>query len=95
MELPGLICVLKTEVEPRKFTISGYLKALKTKIPSVSMDDIGLTPEQVGFKGSPTYVSKSFRPEQKGRGEFIEGNSVTDKVNVLIEKLKERQILVN
>ena len=32
------------------------------------MEDIGLAPEEAGIKGSPTYVSKAFRPP-KTRGE--------------------------
>ena len=32
------------------------------------MEDIGLTPEETGIKGSPTFVSKAFRPEHN-RGE--------------------------
>jgi electron transfer flavoprotein beta subunit len=93
IDLPGLICVMKTEVEPRSFTIRGYIKALNTEIPSVNMEDLGLTVEQIGFKGSPTYVSKSFRPENRGRGELIEGDSIEEKVKYLVEKLKEKQIL--
>jgi electron transfer flavoprotein alpha/beta subunit len=93
MELPGVICVLKSEIEPRKFTIRSYINALKTEIPAVNMEELGLTVEQVGFKGSPTYVSKSFRPENRGRGELIEGGSVEEKINNLIEKLKEKQVL--
>lgn len=87
MQLPGLICVIKGDYAPRKFTISGCMKAQDTYIPHYSMEDIGLDPEEVGFKGSPTYVSKAFRPEPRENGEMIEG-SCEEIVKVLAESLK-------
>lgn len=68
IELPALVCVLKNYNEPTRPTINGIKKAQNAEIEVYSMEDIGLTPEQVGIKGSPTYVSKAFRPEHN-RGE--------------------------
>lgn len=87
MQLPGVICVIKGDYVPRKFTISGCMKAQDTYIPHYSMEDVGLAPEEVGFKGSPTYVSKAFRPEPRENGEMITG-STDEIVKVLAESLK-------
>lgn len=63
--LPALICVLKDYFEPTRAKINGIIKAKKSEITTYSLEDIGLPPEEVGLKGSPTYVSRAFRPEPK------------------------------
>lgn len=62
-EFPALICVLKGEKEPPRPTINGIILANKTPIKKLAIDDIKLSAEDAGLKGSPTYVSKAFRPE--------------------------------
>lgn len=68
VDLPALVCVLKGTYEPTRPKINGIIKAQQTNITIYSMEDIGLTPDDVGIKGSPTYVSKAFRPTNS-RGE--------------------------
>ena len=68
VELPALVCVLKGIDETTRPKINGFIKAKNAEILSYSMEDIGLTPEETGIKGSPTFVSKAFRPEHN-RGE--------------------------
>ena len=41
----------------KQMEFAKYLKA--------ELEDLGLNPEDVGIKGSPTYVSKAFRPAAK------------------------------
>ena len=62
-EFPVLICVLQGDEEPPRATINGVIKANQTYIEVFGIDDINLSPEKAGIKGSPTYVSKAFRPE--------------------------------
>lgn len=62
-EFPSLICIIKGDNDPIRPTINGVLKANKTVCERYSIDDIGLSPDNAGIKGSPTYVSKAFRPE--------------------------------
>lgn len=63
IELPALICVVKNSHEPSRATINGIKKAQNSKITIYSLDDIGLDADNTGLKGSPTYVSRAFRPE--------------------------------
>lgn len=93
MKLPGLICTLKCDYEPRKPFIRGVMKATRAEIPSYGIDDLKLTLEQVGFKGSPTYVSKSFTPEPRGAGEMLEASDPTEAAKVLFEKIKEHNFI--
>lgn len=88
MQLPGVMCMLKCDYEPRKPLIRGYMKAAKTVITEACLDDIGLDPSQVGIKGSPTFVSKAFRPESRESGEMIEAETAEEAVEILIEKLQ-------
>ncbi|HSA06589.1 MAG TPA: electron transfer flavoprotein subunit beta/FixA family protein [Candidatus Gastranaerophilales bacterium] len=93
MTLPGVVCMLKCDYEPRKPSIKGTMKANKTQIGEYGLEDIGLNPEEVGIKGSPTYVSKAFRPEQREPGELIQADNARDAVAKLVEKLKKDKIL--
>ena len=68
--------------EPTRAKINGIIKAQNSQIAIYSMDDIGLSPEEVGIKGSPTYVSRAFRPE-KTRGEC----QICSDCNTLLEKI--------
>jgi len=65
VQLPALICVLKDYFEPTRAKINGIINAQNSEITTYGFDDTGLTPEEVGLKGSPTYVSKAFRPAPK------------------------------
>lgn len=93
VKLPAVLCMLKCDYEPRRPLISGFIKAHEAKINSYSMEDINLTPEEVGMKGSPTYVSKAFRPEQKKGGEVVKPESAKQGAEILKEKLKEFEII--
>ncbi len=87
VELPALLCMLKCDFEPRRPLIDGFKRAHSSKIESFGMDDLGLSHEEVGIKGSPTYVSKAFRPEQKQGGEVIEPENSQTAAEILKEKL--------
>jgi hypothetical protein len=53
---------------------------------------VGLEPDLVGIKGSPTYVSKAFRPAPRETGEMITGT--TDEIGVLLaDSLKDLGVL--
>lgn len=92
MQLPGVLCMIKGDYAPRKFTIRGCMKAQDAQIPSYSMADIGLEPSQVGIKGSPTYVSKAFCPEPREAGDMLEG-SIDEIISQLTDKLKEQNLV--
>lgn len=89
VKLPAVLCMLKCDYEPRRAVINGYIKAHNTKINNYSMTDLGLEPDDVGMKGSPTYVSKAFRPEPKKGGEVIVPETPQDAAKIIIAKIKE------
>ena len=68
---PALMCMLLQTGEPSRAMAAGVIKAHKTQINVFTADDIGLTSEDAGLRGSPTYVSRAFRPEQRGKCIFL------------------------
>jgi len=85
-KLPALITVVKELNNPDYPTLKGLLSAYREKEVTVrSAADIGADPEKIGFKGSPTWVKKSFTPSQSRAGEIL----TPDKSRVLATKLME------
>lgn len=87
VKLPAVLCMLKCDYEPRRPLINGFKLAQNAEIPFYSHEDIGIEPEKVGLKGSPTCVSKAFRPEQKTSGEIFENISTDEAVEKILEVL--------
>ena len=82
VKLTALICVLQDSFEPTRALINGVIKAQNSEIKTYGFEDLGLSAEEVGLKGSPTYVSRAFRPEKKcTECKFLE--SVEDLAKVL------------
>ena len=65
VQLPAVICVLKSEFEPTRATINGIINAQQSELKVYGLEDIGLSQEEVGLKGSPTYVSRAFRAKKR------------------------------
>ncbi|MBS4536706.1 electron transfer flavoprotein subunit beta/FixA family protein [Clostridium sp. D2Q-14] len=92
-EMPVLLTAIGELNEPRYPSIKGIYEAFGEKEIKVwSLDDIIVDTNQIGLKGSPTQVKKSFTPATRSAGEILEGNN-SDKVRNLIVRLKERQII--
>lgn len=92
MKLPGVICMQKCEYEPRTPLIKGYIQAQDKLIHTYNAEAIGIDPSLVGMKGSPTYVSAAFKPENKKQGELYTPSSFEDAALKLFEKIKEYQL---
>ncbi len=92
--LPALICAVKQDFEPRRATIGGVIAASNKIIKICTMEDISLTPENVGIKGSPTYVSKAFR-NVSTHNAMKHNLSVDDSVELLQNKLSELGVETN
>ena len=55
-----------------------YVASQDKEIKILSSDDIGANSNEIGIKGSPTYVFKAFRPENKRACEFKSSLSKAD-----------------
>ena len=89
VKLPAVLCMLKGDYEPRRPFIQGFINAHNADFATYTHEDINLSPEDAGLKGSPTYVSKAFRPEQKQGGKIIISKNTEDTAKLISEKIKE------
>ena len=91
--LPALVTCIKDLAKPRYPSLLGIKKAYNdTEIKIWSADDVGADETQLGLKGSPTIVKKSFTPAQKGSGEILKGDAA-ELVASLVKKLKGKNII--
>lgn len=96
LPMPALITVVKEIADPRLPTLTGKLKAKKLKIKQWTANDIEADPENLGLKGSPTRVVKTFSPKVTREGKVIEvkdENSLNQAVDEIIELLKEKAVI--
>ena len=93
---PCLLTCIKELNTPRYMSVSGimecYAKPYTVWDFNALSDDPTITVEQVGLKGSPTQVYKSFSPPVKGAGTMLEG---ADKATCeqLVSILSEKHII--
>lgn len=94
-ELPLVCTVMKESNKPRHATIQSTIDALEHEIKQIGFNDIEiyLDERKIGLKGSPTRVQKSFVPERRAEGVFIEGTA-KEKAYSLVSQLVEVRLLV-
>ncbi|SHJ90579.1 electron transfer flavoprotein subunit beta/FixA family protein [Tepidibacter formicigenes] len=93
VKTPCLITTLKEINEPRYMRVRGIYDCFKNdKVEIWDFKDIEVDKSNIGLKGSPTKVKKSFTKGAKVAGKVFE---VTPKeaAKIIIEKLKEKYII--
>ncbi|HHW44949.1 MAG TPA: electron transfer flavoprotein subunit beta/FixA family protein [Desulfotomaculum sp.] len=63
VKLPALVTVVKGINQPGFPTLAGKLRAKEVPVPVWGPAELGVAPEEVGLKGSPTRVVKIFSPK--------------------------------
>ncbi len=89
VKFPVLVCVLQDDFEPHRALIDGIKFAQNVPITVLDMNSIGLSAEQTGLRGSPTYVSKAYRNMTNHNAQKYQ-LSAQDSAKLLDEKLKEK-----
>jgi electron transfer flavoprotein beta subunit len=93
VELPAVFTVTRELNTPRALSFSGIIKARKKEIDQWSLEELGVSAESVGLKGSPTIVSElSAQEESKRQVEILDG-SLEEKTDMLVQKLVEAGVL--
>ncbi|MDA8335278.1 MAG: electron transfer flavoprotein subunit beta/FixA family protein [Peptococcaceae bacterium] len=90
--LPALLTVVKELNEPR---LPGYRASLRAKTEPVTTwgaAGLNLDPANIGMKGSPTKVTRSFVPELGRQGQFLAG-SPEEQAAALIAALRSARIV--
>ncbi len=71
-KLPALICVLEGDFEPKRPLINDTIRAQNGQVIVRNADDLGLSEHEIGIKGSPTYVNRSFRMTTSHEARMVE-----------------------
>ena len=91
--MPALVTALSELNEPRYMTPGGIFDAYREKEVTVwGREDVDIEDENIGLKGSPTRVAKSFPKSVKAPGMKI-NTGVDESVQFIVDKLKEKYIL--
>jgi electron transfer flavoprotein beta subunit len=90
--LPAVMTVVKDINDPRLPSLLGIRKAAKVDIPTWTAADLKGDQNKLGLEGSPTYVARVSRPEQRRGGEILQGE-IPEVVSELVDKLLEAKVL--
>jgi len=90
--MPCLITALTELNDPRYMSPGGILDAYAKEITLLTRADLDVEDGNIGLKGSPTRVFKSFTKEVKGKGEVVNVDAA-ESAEWLIEKLKAKHII--
>lgn len=94
VKTPCLITTLKEMNEARYMRVSGIYDAFQEgKVEVWSVSDIEVDHENLGLKGSPTKVKKSFTKGAKTAGKLFEVEA-DQAAEIIVEKLKEKYIII-
>ena len=96
LPVPCLVTALAELAAPRYMSVGGCFDAYREKeVKVLGFEDLkdGFDPANIGLKGSPTNVFKSFTKQAKGAGEIYKEISAEEAVATIIAKLEERHII--
>ncbi|HAQ40645.1 MAG TPA: electron transfer flavoprotein subunit beta [Clostridiales bacterium] len=92
-KLPILITALAELNEPRYMTPGGIFDAFREKkVTAWSLKDITVDTDNIGLKGSPTKVKKSFTKGAKSAGKVF-NLEPQESAELIVEKMKEKFII--
>ncbi len=91
-KMPCLITALSELNTPRYMTPGGIFSAYEAHVNVLGRNDIIIDDADIGLKGSPTRVFKSFNKAVKGQGTVVELDP-QESAAWLVEKLQEKFIL--
>lgn len=92
VKTPCLITALTELNEPRYMTPGGIFDAFQKEVTVWNRADLDVADSNIGLKGSPTRVKKSFTKAVKGQGTVVELES-EEAANWLTDRLREKFIL--
>ena len=92
---PCLITTLSEERDPRYMTVGGIFDAYQKEMKVWGLKDIEdkLDLSNIGLKGSPTNVKKSFTKQAKGKGVKLEGLTPEEAADAILAKLQEKYFI--
>jgi electron transfer flavoprotein beta subunit len=92
VKLPCLLTALKDMNTPRYMSVAGVFGAFKQEVTVWGFGDIEVDPADIGLKGSPTRVKKSYTKGTKSAGKVYEVDP-KEGARIIVEALKEKFII--
>ncbi|MDX9898582.1 MAG: electron transfer flavoprotein subunit beta/FixA family protein [Spirochaetia bacterium] len=92
VKMPCLLTTLKDMNTPRYMSVAGIFDAYKKDIPIWGLADIEVDETNIGLKGSPTRVKKSFTKGAKSAGKIYEVDP-KEGAKIIVEALKEKFVI--
>lgn len=92
VELPAVFTMTQGVNTPRTLGFSGIIQARKKQITAWGLQDLGVSAQSVGARGSPTIVSDLTRVESKRACQILEG-SLEEKAEFLLGQLVRAGLL--
>lgn len=95
IKFPCLITAIAELAEPRYMTIGKVFEAYQKEIKVWGLEDIKdkLDMANIGLKGSPTKVRKSFPKQGKGKGVLLTDLTADEAAQAIVAKLQEKYII--
>lgn len=92
---PCMLTALSEAVEPRYMTVGGIYEAYQKEIKVWGLEDIKdqIDLANIGLKGSPTKVKKSFTKQPKGQGTILKDLTADQAADAILEKLVEKHLI--
>jgi electron transfer flavoprotein beta subunit len=92
--LPAVVGTTKGINEPRYTSFMGIRKAAKMTYPVWTLEDIGADASRVGAGGSGVRWPQVFGPPvREGEAEIIEGETIAEKAEILVDKLLADKVI--
>jgi electron transfer flavoprotein beta subunit len=92
VRLPAVLTVTRDLNTPRILSFSGIIKSRRKEIIQWGLDELGVSEEHVGLKGSPTIVSDMRTMESKREVEMI-GGTRKEMAERLVQKLADAGLI--
>lgn len=94
VKMPCLITALSEMNSPRYMNVAGVFDAYREKeVKIMSIADLNIDKDEIGLKGSPTKVKKSFTKGAKTAGKLYKDLDEKEAAKMIVEKLQEKFII--
>jgi len=91
VKLPCLLTAIQDLAEPRYMTVGGIMDAAEKEVRVIDYEALSdlLNPEEIGLKGSPTNVVRSYTKDAKAQGTVLKGLTPDEAVEAIMARLHE------
>jgi electron transfer flavoprotein beta subunit len=96
LKMPAVLTVVKEVANPRLPTLRGKQKAKKADIPVWGPEELQVSSDEIGLKGSPTRVVKIFRPKITRQGQkfpAVDEQAISLAVDELLNFLQQKELV--